>query len=198
VPTPTYYSVKESVFPFIKFPGVDPLLGPEMKSTGEVMGVGRQFGEAFAKAMLATGMRLPSSGAAFLSVRDNDKPAAAMLARLLAKAGFKLLATGGTASVIEQAGLEVTRVNKVKEGRPHIVDMIKNGEVDLIVNTTEGKRAIAESLSIRSAAIQRKLAYFTTLAGARASCMALEHLHNIDVNRLQDLHRELSPKTRAA
>jgi carbamoyl-phosphate synthase large subunit len=188
---PTYYSVKESVFPFIKFPGVDPLLGPEMKSTGEVMGVGRQFGEAYGKAMFAAGMKIPSTGTAFISVRDADKPAVAALAGMLAKAGFKLLATAGTAAAIEGAGLGVTRVNKVKEGRPHVVDMIKNGEIDLIVNTTEGKSAIAESQSIRSAAIQRKLTYFTTLSGARASCMALEHLHNIEVNRLQDLHREV-------
>jgi carbamoyl-phosphate synthase large subunit len=189
---PPYYSVKESVFPFIKFPGVDPLLGPEMKSTGEVMGVGRQFGEAYAKALLATGMRVPASGTAFISVRDSDKPGAVELARELARSGFRILATAGTAAALEQGGVACTRVNKVKEGRPHIVDMIKNDEVQLVVNTTEGKSAIAESQSIRSAAIARKLTYFTTLAGARASCAALRHLHNIEVNRLQDLHRELA------
>jgi carbamoyl-phosphate synthase large subunit len=189
---PPYYSVKESVFPFIKFPGVDPLLGPEMKSTGEVMGVGRQFGEAYAKALLATGMRMPASGTAFISVRDSDKPGAVELARELARSGFRILATAGTAAALEQGGVACTRVNKVKEGRPHIVDMIKNDEVQLVVNTTEGKSAIAESQSIRSAAIARKLTYFTTLAGARASCAALRHLHNIEVNRLQDLHRELA------
>ncbi|HXG28248.1 MAG TPA: carbamoyl-phosphate synthase large subunit [Nevskiales bacterium] len=186
---PPYYSVKESVFPFIKFPGVDPLLGPEMKSTGEVMGVGRQFGEAYAKALLATGMRMPASGTAFISVRDSDKPGAVELARELVRNGFRILATGGTAAALEQGGVACTRVNKVKEGRPHIVDMIKNDEVQLVVNTTEGKSAIAESQSIRSAAIARKLTYFTTLAGARASCAALRHLHNIEVNRLQDLHQ---------
>jgi carbamoyl-phosphate synthase large subunit len=189
---PPYYSVKESVFPFIKFPGVDPLLGPEMKSTGEVMGVGRQFGEAYAKALLAKGMRMPASGTAFISVRDSDKPGAVELARELARSGFRILATAGTAAALEQGGVACTRVNKVKEGRPHIVDMIKNDEVQLVVNTTEGKSAIAESQSIRSAAIARKLTYFTTLAGARASCAALRHLHNIEVNRLQDLHRELA------
>jgi carbamoyl-phosphate synthase large subunit len=189
---PPYYSVKESVFPFIKFPGVDPLLGPEMKSTGEVMGVGRQFGEAYAKALLATGVRMPASGTAFISVRDSDKPGAVELARELARSGFRILATAGTAAALEQGGVACTRVNKVKEGRPHIVDMIKNDEVQLVVNTTEGKSAIAESQSIRSAAIARKLTYFTTLAGARASCAALRHLHNIEVNRLQDLHRELA------
>jgi carbamoyl-phosphate synthase large subunit len=189
---PPYYSVKESVFPFIKFPGVDPLLGPEMKSTGEVMGVGRQFGEAYAKALLATGMRMPASGTAFISVRDSDKPGAVELARELARSGFRILATAGTAAVLEQGGVACMRVNKVKEGRPHIVDMIKNDEVQLVVNTTEGKSATSESQSIRSAAIARKLTYFTTLAGARASCEALRHLHNIEVNRLQDLHRELA------
>ncbi len=188
---PPYFSVKESVFPFIKFPGVDPMLGPEMKSTGEVMGVGRHFGEAYAKAMLATGMRMPASGTAFISVRDCDKPAAVELARDLANNGFRILATSGTAAALEQGGVACQRVNKVKEGRPHIVDMIKNEEVQLVVNTTESKSAIAESLSIRSASIQRKLTYFTTIAGARASCAALRHLHNIEVNRLQDLHREL-------
>ncbi len=188
---PPYYSVKESVFPFIKFPGVDPILGPEMKSTGEVMGVGRQFGEAYAKALLATGMRMPATGTAFISVRDSDKPAAVELARDLSANGFRILATGGTAAALEQGGVSCTRINKVKEGRPHIADMIKNDEVHLVVNTTEGKSAIAESQSIRSAAIQRKLTYFTTIAGARASCVALRHLHNIEVNRLQDLHREI-------
>jgi carbamoyl-phosphate synthase large subunit len=137
-------------------------------------------------------VRILASGTAFISVRDSDKPGAVELARELARSGFRILATAGTAAALEQGGVACTRVNKVKEGRPHIVDMIKNDEVQLVVNTTEGKSAIAESQSIRSAAIARKLTYFTTLAGARASCAALRHLHNIEVNRLQDLHRELA------
>jgi carbamoyl-phosphate synthase large subunit len=157
------------------------------------MGVGDEFGAAYAKALLAAGQRMPATGTAFISVKDSDKPAAVRLARELADSGFRILATGGTAAALERSGVACTRVNKVKEGRPHIVDMIKNDEVQLVVNTTEGKSAIAESLSIRSAAIQRKLTYFTTLAGARASCAALRHLHNIGVNRLQDLHQKLIP-----
>jgi carbamoyl-phosphate synthase large subunit len=186
-----FFTVKESVFPFIKFPGVDPILGPEMKSTGEVMGVGRSFGEAFAKAQFAANVILPRRGRAFVSVRDPDKQAAITLARMLIERDFELIATRGTAAALTAAGIACTRVNKVTEGRPHIVDMIKNDQIDLIVNTTEGKKAIGESLSIRRAALQHKVAYFTTLAGARASCQALDYLDNADVNRLQDLHEEL-------
>ncbi len=190
---PGYFSVKESVFPFIKFPGVDSILGPEMKSTGEVMGVGRSFGEAFARAQLGAGVVLSSTGRALLSVRDPDKPAAVELGRVLLERGFELVATKGTAEVLEAAGVACKAVHKVTEGRPHIVDMIKNDEITLIVNTTEGKKAIEESRSIRRAALQHKVAYYTTIAGARASTMALDYLDSVEVHRLQDLHRELEP-----
>lgn len=186
---PPYYSVKESVFPFPKFPGVDPLLGPEMRSTGEVMGIGVHFGEAFAKAEAGAGMSLPSQGRAFISVRDADKPRAVVLARLLAGKGFQLVATHGTCAEIRAAGIDCEPVNKVKEGRPHCVDMIKNGEIHLVVNTTEGKVSIEESRSIRGAAIAQKTCYFTTIAAAFAAGVALDHLTDVQVNRLQDLHR---------
>ena len=189
---PPYFSVKESVFPFAKFPGVDPLLGPEMRSTGEVMGAGRHFGEAFNKALLAAGMTLPSTGTAFVSVREADKTKAVDLARLLVAKGFKVVATEGTANAIVAAGLACERVNKVKEGRPHCVDMIKNGEIHFIANTTEGKKSVEESHSIRAAAIAQKLCYFTTIAGAYAAAIAMDHLDNVDVNRLQDLHQQIA------
>lgn len=185
---PKHYSVKESVFPFSKFPGVDPLLGPEMKSTGEVMGVGTSFGEAFAKALLGGGMQLPETGAALISVKNTDKEAAVEMAKELIESGFSVYATHGTADHIEEAGLAVSRVNKVKEGRPHCVDLIKNEQVQLIVNTSDGKQSIKESQSIRSNAIQYKVAYFTTLSGARAGGLAIKHLNNLPVNRIQDLH----------
>jgi carbamoyl-phosphate synthase large subunit len=187
---PAYFSVKEAVFPFIKFQGVDPLLGPEMKSTGEVMGIGSTFGEAFAKAQLGAGNAVPVSGTAFLSVRDADKPGVAMLARDLSARGYRIVATRGTAAAIQAGGIACVIVNKVVEGRPHIVDMIKNGQIDLIVNTTEGKQAIADSFTIRRNALQHKVSYSTTLAGARATCMALEYLNTATVNSLQALHRE--------
>jgi len=187
---PPYYSVKEAVFPFAKFPEADPILGPEMKSTGEVMGTGRTFGEAYAKAQAASGIGLPSEGLALISVRERDKPGAIVLARKLIERGFTIVATAGTAKVISDAGLECRVANKVREGRPHIVDMIKNDEIALIVNTTEGKRAVRESNSIRREAVHRRLTYFTTLAGALATCEALDHLQDISVNRLQDLHAE--------
>jgi len=187
---PAYFSVKESVFPFIKFQGVDTLLGPEMKSTGEVMGIGNTFGEAFAKAQLGAGNAVPLNGTAFLSVRDDDKPGLVALARDLTGRGYRLVATRGTAAAIQAAGTQCLVVNKVLEGRPHIVDMIKNGQIDLIVNTTEGKQAIADSFTIRRAAVQHKVSYSTTLAGARATCMALEYLDTAAVNSLQALHRE--------
>jgi carbamoyl-phosphate synthase large subunit len=188
---PDYFSVKEAVFPFIKFPGADPILGPEMKSTGEVMGVGRTFGEAYAKAQLASGVVLPRQGAALLSVRERDKDGAIELARILSEMGFDLVATHGTAKALAKAGVSCQRANKVREGRPHIVDMIKNGEIDLIVNTTEGKQAITESESIRAEAVRRGVTYYTTLGAAIATCRAIEHLDDHTVNRLQDLHNEV-------
>jgi carbamoyl-phosphate synthase large subunit len=189
---PEYYSVKESVFPFLRFTGADPILGPEMKSTGEVMGVGRSFGEAYAKAQLASGVILPTQGAVLLSVRDADKDGAVELAKILAERGFDIVATHGTAQKLQEAGVSCRRANKVREGRPHIVDMIKNGEVDLIVNTTEGKQAIMESHSIRAEAVRRNVTYYTTLGAAVATCTAIEHLENAEVNRLQDLHKEVA------
>lgn len=186
-----YYAVKEAVFPFSKFLGVDPLLGPEMKSTGEVMGVGRSFAEAFAKSQMAAGSFLKAGGRAFISVRDADKEAAIDIGRDLSALGCKLVATGGTAKALEAAGLKVETVLKVTEGRPHVVDMIKNGEIAFIVNTTEGKQAIADSYSIRREALQHKIPYTTTIAGARASCMAMAKGYNYDVYALQTLHEEL-------
>jgi len=188
---PAYYSVKEAVFPFVKFPGVDPLLGPEMKSTGEVMGVGRTFGEAFAKAQFGAGDQLPRSGRAFISVRDADKEKAVEIARELERLGFRLVATKGTATALRAHAIACETVHKVIEGRPHIVDMIKNDQIHLIVNTTEGKQAIADSFSIRREALMRKVSYTTTIAAARATCQALRELDNESVNCLQDLHREL-------
>jgi carbamoyl-phosphate synthase large subunit len=189
---PDYFSVKEAVFPFIKFAGADPILGPEMKSTGEVMGVGRSFGEAYAKAQLASGVVLPTAGEALLSVRDHDKDGAVELANILVERGFEIVGTHGTAEFLNKAGVRCRRVNKVREGRPHIVDMIKNGEFTLIVNTTEGKQAIEESHSIRAEAVRRNVTYYTTLGAAVATCTALEHLDDSDVNRLQDLHDEVA------
>mgnify|MGYP001817437120 CR=1 FL=1 len=186
--TPAYYSVKEAVFPFIKFIGVDPLLGPEMKSTGEVMGVGRSFGEAFAKAQLGAGNALPESGNALISVREADRAGAVELASTLVSHGYRIVATRGTARVILEAGIDCSIVNKVTEGRPHIVDMIKNGQIKLILNTTEGKQAIADSYTIRRVALQQDVSYSTTLAGARATCMALDYLDSSSVNSLQNLH----------
>ena len=185
---PDYYSVKEAVFPFNKFPSVDPLLGPEMKSTGEVMGVGYSFGEAFAKAQMACGVGIPESGTALITVRRADRQHAQDLARQLVAAGFTVVATGGTAEAIQEAGIDCVMVNKVKEGRPHIVDMIKNHQIQFIFNTTEGKRSIEESRSIRMTALRYRVAYFTTIAGARASCSALPHLRKLSVHSLQELH----------
>ena len=188
---PSYYSVKEAVFPFIKFQGVDPILGPEMKSTGEVMGVGRTFGEAFAKSQLAASVTLPRGGKAFISVRDVDKGAAVNVARNLIDLGFELLATRGTQRVLTDAGVTCQQVNKVAEGQPHIVDMIKNDEINLIVNTTEGRQSVADSKEIRRAALQHQVNYTTTIAAARATCQALESDNNGSVYRLQTLHGEL-------
>jgi carbamoyl-phosphate synthase large subunit len=189
---PDYYSVKEAVFPFIKFQGVDPILGPEMKSTGEVMGVGRSFGEAFAKSQLAASVVLPTGGKAFISVREVDKKAVIATAKDLAALGFELLATRGTQSVLQEAGVACESVNKVAEGQPHIVDMIKNDEINLIVNTTEGRQSVADSREIRRAALQHQVNYTTTLAAARATVQALGSKDTHSVNRLQDLHGELN------
>jgi carbamoyl-phosphate synthase large subunit len=188
---PKYYSVKEAVFPFTKFPEADPILGPEMKSTGEVMGTGRTFGEAYAKSQSASGVVLPRHGCCLISVRERDKSGAVSLAQRLIAHGFTIVATRGTALTLAAAGIECRRVNKVREGRPHIVDMIKNDEIDLIVNTTEGKQAVLESNSIRREAVHRRVTYYTTLAAALATCEALDHLDEVDVNRLQDLHLQV-------
>jgi carbamoyl-phosphate synthase large subunit len=189
---PGFFSVKEAVFPFAKFPDSDPILGPEMKSTGEVMGTGRSFGEAYAKAQTASGVTIPTRGVCLISVRERDKPGAVHLARLLIDRGFEIVATHGTADVLDAAGVRCRRANKVREGRPHIVDMIKNDEISLIVNTTEGKRAINKSNSIRRQAVSRKVTYYTTLSAAVATCEAIDHLQEVEVNRLQDLHAEVS------
>ena len=187
-PQPDYFSVKESVFPFIKFPGVDPLLGPEMRSTGEVMGIGKTFGAAFARGQLAAGEKIPGSGNVFLSVKDRDKPAAINIAKELSELGYTLCATQGTAQAVNAAGIKCVRVNKVKEGRPHVVDMLKNDEIHLIVNTTEDKQAIADSYSIRRTALQHKVFYTTTMAGANATIQGIRHGNNKQVNCLQKLH----------
>ncbi|MDR8148158.1 carbamoyl phosphate synthase large subunit, partial [Acinetobacter baumannii] len=190
---PNRFAVKEAVFPFAKFPGVDPMLGPEMKSTGEVMGVGQTFGEAFYKAVLGSNDRLPGLPTegevkhAFLSVRESDKKYIADIAKKLVEYGFKLVATGGTYQVLKEAGLECESVNKVTEGRPHIVDRLKNGEIHLIVNTTEGKQAQYDSAMIRRAALQGKVYYTTTINGAEAVCQAFAVKLPMDVYRLQDL-----------
>ncbi len=185
---PKHYFVKEAVFPFIKFPGVDTVLGPEMKSTGEVMGVGESFGEAYAKAQEGAGTLLPAKGKAMLSVRTADRARLIRVARDLLALGFTLYGTSGTAKSVQAAGLPCVIVNKVMEGRPHIVDMIKNSEVSFIVNTTEGAQAIVDSAEIRRAALQHKVSYTTTIAGAEATCLALKQLDILSVNRLQNLH----------
>ncbi len=189
---PPYFSVKEAVFPFIKFPGADTILGPEMKSTGEVMGVGETFAEAFYKSQLASGERLSATGKAFVSVRDEDKQRTLEIARKLAGLGFTLVATRGTAAALSAAGIGVTPVNKVAEGRPHIVDMIKNGEISIIVNTVEEKRtAVRDSYVIRRAALQERVALYTTLDGARAACNGIEHSKELRAYVMQGLHASL-------
>ncbi|MFZ5654462.1 MAG: carbamoyl-phosphate synthase large subunit [Pseudomonadota bacterium] len=185
---PGHFSVKEAVFPFNKFPGMDPILGPEMKSTGEVMGIGASFAEAYAKAQLGAGDELPTRGTAFVSVRERDRPGVVAVARELHELGFRLVCTRGTAELVAAAGLPVDVVNKVKEGRPHIVDMIKNGQIDLIVNTTEGRKAIADSATIRASAESKGVYYTTTLAGGQAVCMALRHGPAGSVRSLQEWH----------
>ncbi len=188
---PPYFSVKEAVFPFRKFPGVDSLLGPEMKSTGEVMGVGETFGEAFLKSQYAASVKLPRQGNVFVSVRNPEHPHVAEIAARLHELGFKLFATRGTAKAIEEAGVPVTRVNKVAEGRPHIVDMIKNKEIQLIINVVEDKRAVKDSFAIRAAALSQNIPYFTTLAGGKAACLGMQERREITVYSLQELHKRL-------
>jgi carbamoyl-phosphate synthase large subunit len=189
---PPYYSVKEAVFPFIKFPGVDTILGPEMKSTGEVMGVGTTFAEAFVKSQLGASVKMPTGGKAFISVRNEDHAKVIDIAKDLVKLGFTLVATKGTARALAQQGLDVSPVNKVAEGRPHIVDMIKNDEISLIVNVTEDKKAITDSYEIRRSALQNKVTYYTTLAGARAACIGMAQSKDMNVYSVQDLHKRLA------
>ena len=190
---PPYYSIKESVFPFAKFPGVDPLLGPEMRSTGEVMGVGETFGEALFKSQLGAGSTLPESGTVFLSVMDNDKPKAVALARLLHDKGYQLVATRGTAQAIEGAGIPVAMVNKVKDGRPHVVDLLKNGDIDLVITTvSEVRSQITDSRSIRTTALAQRVTYYTTMAGGRAAIEGLQQFDRLKVYDLQSLHRRLN------
>jgi carbamoyl-phosphate synthase large subunit len=191
---PPYFSVKEAVFPFAKFQGVDTLLGPEMKSTGEVMGVGASFGEAFVKSQLAAGVKLPKGGAAFISVRNADKEKVIEIGAQLIDLGFTLLATRGTAAALVTGGLAVTIVNKVAEGRPHIVDMIKNNEISLIVNVVDDKRAVRDSVEIRRVALAQRVTYYTTLAGARAACIGMQAMSGLKVYDLQGLHRQLSAR----
>ena len=187
-----YFAVKEAVFPFVKFPGVDTILGPEMKSTGEVMGVGRSFAEAFVKSQMGASVNLPDSGMAFISVRDADKSYAVDVAKGLIDLGFSVVATRGTAAAMTEAGLKVATVNKVTEGRPHIVDMIKNGEIALVINTVEERRnAIVDSRTIRTHALAANLAYYTTIAGALAAVEGLQYLRSgegLRVYSLQEMH----------
>jgi carbamoyl-phosphate synthase large subunit len=189
---PPFYSVKEAVFPFIKFPGVDTILGPEMKSTGEVMGVGATFAEAFLKSQLGASTKLPKSGRAFISVRKEDYIKVVEIAQALNGLGFSLVATKGTAAALTAHGLKVSSVNKVAEGRPHIVDMIKNNDISFIVNVTEDKRAVADSYEIRRSALQNKVTYYTTIAGARAACVGMAHMQELQVESIQNLHKLLN------
>jgi carbamoyl-phosphate synthase large subunit len=190
---PPYFSVKEAVFPFNKFPGVDPILGPEMRSTGEVMGVGRSFGEAMLKSQLGAGSRLPTQGTVVITVKDADKARAIKVAGDLVDLGFLLLATKGTAQAIASAGIAVRVVNKVKDGRPHIADMVKAGEVQLVFTTVDETRtAIADSRYIRTAALANRVTYYTTMAGCEAATEALKHDAGLGVMSLQELHAELT------
>ena len=190
--TPPYFSVKEAVFPFVKFPGVDTILGPEMKSTGEVMGVGKTFGEAFVKSQLGAGTKLPTSGKVFLTVKNADKARAVDIARQLVALGFELVATKGTAAAIEAAGVPVKLVNKVTEGRPHIVDMIKNNEIVMVINTVEERRnAIADSRAIRTSSLLARVTTFTTIFGAEAAVEGMQHMERLDVISVQEMHAQL-------
>jgi carbamoyl-phosphate synthase large subunit len=191
--TPPYFSVKEAVFPFVKFPGVDTILGPEMKSTGEVMGVGKTFGEAFVKSQLGAGATLPRGGKAFISVKQSDKPRAVEIARGLAAQGFEIAATKGTAAAISAAGISCQIVNKVTEGRPHIVDMIKNNEIAMVVNTVEERRnAIADSRLIRTSALLARVTTYTTIAGAEAAVDGMQYIDNLSIISVQEMHAQLN------
>jgi carbamoyl-phosphate synthase large subunit len=199
--TPPYFSVKEAVFPFVKFPGVDTILGPEMKSTGEVMGVGKTFGEAFVKSQIGAGTKLPkpvdadgkSSGKVFLTVKNSDKPRAVEVARQLQGMGFPLIATKGTSAAINAAGIACETVNKVTEGRPHVVDMIKNNEIVMVVNTVEERRnAIADSRAIRTSSLLARVTTFTTIAGAEAAVEGMKSMDNLDVISVQEMHAQLA------
>ncbi len=190
--TPPYFSVKEAVFPFVKFPGVDTILGPEMKSTGEVMGVGRTFGEAFVKSQIGAGTKLPRSGKVFLTVKNSDKQRAVEVARALHAMQFEIVATKGTTAAIQAAGIPCTVVNKVAEGRPHIVDMIKNNDIALVINTVEERRnAIADSRAIRTSALLARVTTYTTIAGAEAAVEGMKYMDNLDVISVQDMHAQL-------
>jgi carbamoyl-phosphate synthase large subunit len=194
--TPPYFSVKEAVFPFVKFPGVDTILGPEMKSTGEVMGVGRTFGEAFVKSQLGAGTKLPRPSdpvkKVFLTVKNSDKPRAVEVARQLAAQGFEIVATKGTAAAIHAAGIVCEAVNKVAEGRPHVVDMIKNNEICMVINTVEERRnAIADSRAIRTSSLLARVTTFTTIAGAEAAALGMKYMDDLSVRSLQELHSQL-------
>jgi carbamoyl-phosphate synthase large subunit len=189
---PPYFSVKEAVFPFNKFPGVDPILGPEMRSTGEVMGAGRSFGEAMLKSQLGAGSRLPASGTVCITVKNGDKPRAVVVAQQLHALGFQIVATKGTAAAIAEAGVPVKVVNKVKDGRPHIVDMLKAGEIQLVFTTVDETRtAIADSRHIRQAALANRVTYYTSMAGCEAAVEGMKHQDDLVVVSLQELHREL-------
>ena len=190
---PGYFSIKEAVFPFNKFPGVDPVLGPEMRSTGEVMGIGRSFGEAMLKSQLGAGSALPAQGTVVISVKDADKDRAVKIAGDLVDLGFQLVATKGTAAAIAAAGVPVRFVHKVKDGRPHIADMVKAGEIQLVFTTVDETRtAIADSRYIRTAALAHRVVYYTTMAGCEAVTEALKHDAELNVHALQDLHAELT------
>jgi carbamoyl-phosphate synthase large subunit len=191
--TPPYFSVKEAVFPFVKFPGVDTILGPEMKSTGEVMGVGATFGEAFVKSQLGAGTRLPKSGRVFLTVKNSDKVRAVEIARQLVAMGFTLVATKGTAAAIAAEGIAVEVVNKVTEGRPHVVDMIKNDEIVMVVNTVEERRnAITDSRAIRTSSLLARVTTFTTIAAAEAAVEGMQYVDDLQVISIQELHAQLA------
>lgn len=194
---PDFYSIKEAVFPFVKFPGVDTILGPEMKSTGEVMGVGASFGEAFVKSQIAASSFLPESGRVFISVKAQDKGKAVDVARQLIDMGFSVVATRGTAAAMTEQGLDVQSVNKVTEGRPHVVDMMKNGDIAMVINTVESRRnAVADSRVLRTNALSAGITYFTTMAGACAAVEGLQYLRDSDgdltVYSLQELHEGLA------
>ena len=190
---PAHISVKESVFPFLRFPGVDTLLGPEMKSTGEVMGIDQSFGLAFAKSQLGAGSNLPLSGTVFISIKDREKKMILSTAQKLYNLGFKIMATSGTSQFFDQAGIPNQMVNKVREGRPHVVDRMKNGEIQLVINTTIGSKSVSESYSIRQTALVHRIPYTTTVAGARATAEAIEAMQQkkVSVRTIQEYHQDL-------